>query len=63
MPDPTEPFRRQHLTEINSEPGSREAFEAEHGQIWNTEELSQDFEVIGFLAPLAAESATAKRAH
>ena len=52
MPDPTEPFRRQRLAEINSQPGSREALEAQHGQVWNTEELSRDFEVIGFMAPL-----------
>jgi hypothetical protein len=52
MPDPTESLRRQRIIEINAESGSREALEAEHGQVWSTEELSQDFEVIGFLAPL-----------
>jgi hypothetical protein len=52
MPDDTEPFRRKRLVKINAEPGSREALEAQHGQVWNTEELSQDFEVIGFLASL-----------
>ncbi len=51
MSDPTEPLRRQRLVEINAQPGSREALEAQHGQVWNTEELSQDFEVVGFLAP------------
>ena len=52
MPDATEPYRRQRLAEINAQPGSREALEAEYGQVWNTEELSRDFEVIGFMAPL-----------
>jgi hypothetical protein len=52
MPDATEPYRRQRLVEINGQPGSREALEAQHGQVWNTEELSRDFVVIGFLAPL-----------
>ena len=52
MPDETEPYRRQRLAEINAQPGTREALEAQHGQVWNTQELSQDFEVIGFLAPL-----------
>ena len=52
MPDATEPYRRQRLAEINAEPGSRKALEAQHGQVWNTGELSQDFEVIGFMAPL-----------
>ena len=38
--------------EINAQPGSREALEAEHGQVWNTQELGEDFEVLGFAAPL-----------
>ena len=50
--DPTEAIRRQQLAEINANPGSREALEAEHGQVWSTTELSQDFEVLGFAAPL-----------
>jgi hypothetical protein len=52
MTDPTEAARRERLAEINAEPGSREALEAEHGQVWDTPQLAQDFEVIGFLAPL-----------
>lgn len=52
MSDPTEPIRRQRLAEINAEPGSREALEAEYGPVWNTEELGRDFDVIGFMAPL-----------
>ena len=51
MPDATEAARRQRAIEINAQPGSREALEAQHGQVWNTEELSRDFEAIGFLAP------------
>ena len=51
MPDATESARRQRLSEINSQPGSRVALEAQHGQVWNTEELSRDFEAIAFLAP------------
>ena len=52
MPDDTEPFRRKRLAEINAQPGSREALEAQHSQVWSTERLSRDFDVIGFLAPL-----------
>lgn len=52
MSDATEPYRRQRLAEINLEPGSREALEAEHGKVWDTSELSRDFEVLGFMAPL-----------
>jgi hypothetical protein len=51
MSDPTEPIRRERLVEINAEPGSREALQAKYGIVWSTEELSRDFEVIGFLAP------------
>jgi hypothetical protein len=49
--DPTETVRRLQLAEINAEPGSREALEAEHGQVWDTQQLGQDFNVEGFLAP------------
>jgi len=52
MTDPTEDIRRQMLTEINAAPGSREYLEAKHGQVWSTSELSRDFIVIGFSAPL-----------
>jgi hypothetical protein len=52
MTDPTEAIRRERLAEINAEPGSREALEAQHGQVWDTQQLGQDFQVIGFLAPL-----------
>jgi len=51
MSDATESIRRQQLAEINAQPGSREALEAQHGQVWDTEELRRDFEVLGFLAP------------
>lgn len=51
MSDPTESIRREMLAEINAEPGSREALEAEHGQVWDTRQLGEDFDVIGFAAP------------
>ena len=52
MPDATEPARRQRLAEINAQPGSREALEAQHGQVWDTRQLGEDFNVLGFMAPL-----------
>jgi hypothetical protein len=51
MSDDTESLRRARLAEINLEPGSREALEAQYGQVWTTQELGTDFEVIGFMAP------------
>ena len=43
----------------NAQPGSREYLEAKHGQVWNTSELSDDFEVIGFAAPLVVSEGRA----
>jgi hypothetical protein len=51
MPDITEPDRCQRLAEINAQPSSREALEAQHGQVWNANEISRAFEVVGFMAP------------
>ena len=52
MNDPTETIRRELVQEINAEPGSRQALEAQHGQVWDTDQLREEFEVIGFAAPL-----------
>jgi len=49
--DETEAARRIMVAGINEFPGSREALTAEHGQVWDTTELSKDFEVTGFCAP------------
>ena len=51
MNDPTEAARRARLAEINAEPGSRVALESLHGNVWDTNQLADDFEVIGFMAP------------
>jgi hypothetical protein len=52
MSDPTESIRKELLVQINAEPGSREALEAEHGVVWDTNQLQESFEVLGFAAPL-----------
>ncbi len=49
--DETEAIRKRQLIEINAEPGSREALEAKHVQIWGTSEVRRDYEVLGFMAP------------
>jgi hypothetical protein len=51
MTDETEPIRRQMVAEINANPGSREALQAKHGQVWDTGELQDDYQVLGFMAP------------
>lgn len=52
MSNTTETIRRERLAEINIVPGSREDLEAKFGQIWDTGELSEEFQAIGFIAPL-----------
>ena len=54
MNDPTESFRRKEVARINASPGSREALEAEYGQVWDTKQMCEDFEAQGFGAPYIA---------
>ena len=54
MSDSTASIRMKLQAVINAEPGSREALEAEHGQVWDPNQLADDFEVIGFAAPIVA---------
>lgn len=49
--DETEMIRMVLAREINSHPSSKEALEAVYGKVWDTAELSWDFEVKGFAAP------------
>ena len=51
MNDPTEATRRELLRQINAHPDGREALEALYGEVWDSEELARDFEVLGFAAP------------
>jgi len=52
MNDPTETIRRNRIAEINVVHGSREDLENRYGQVWDTNQLSEEFQVIGFMAPL-----------
>lgn len=52
MNDPTEQLRRERMAEIAAAATSREYLEARHGPVWDTAELTRDFTVIGFAAPL-----------
>ena len=61
MSDPTEATRRQLVAQINAVSGSREALEAQHGQVWDTSQLCDDFEVLGFAAPLVVVRRRAER--
>ena len=49
--DALDQVRVERLVEINSEPRNREALEAVYGRVWDTAQLTAEFEVLGFLAP------------
>lgn len=52
----TDELRKAMVSDINNQVQSldpdmeRERLEEEHGQVWDTEELTSDFEVRGFMA-------------
>jgi transcriptional regulator with XRE-family HTH domain len=50
--DVTEDARREISQGINGNPQGRAGLEAAHGQVWDTEELTQDFLVLAFANPL-----------
>lgn len=54
MNDQTETIRRNRLAEINIVPGSRADLENKYGQVWDTDQLTEEFQAIGFMAPLIA---------
>lgn len=56
MSDPTEQVRKQRVAEINSENNTRQTLEEKHGQVWNTDEMQEEFDAIGFMAPLIVVS-------
>jgi hypothetical protein len=49
--DETENARRSLVAEINSAPGSKEYLEAKYGKVYDTSELQDEFEALGFMAP------------
>lgn len=49
--DPTETIRRQMVAEINAAPSLREELEAKYGQVWDTNQMQEDFQALGFMAP------------
>jgi hypothetical protein len=49
--DDTESYRRARQAQLNAEAGGRQLLEDLHGQVWSTDEVRAEFEVIGFAAP------------
>ena len=52
MSDTTETTRRTLVQQINTDAGDRQRLEEKHGQVWNTQQLQADFDVLQFAAPL-----------
>ena len=50
MQDPTEGIRRFMTQQVNADTSSRDVLEAEYGQVWDTQQLSEEFEMTGFMA-------------
>ena len=62
MNDPTESIRRKMTAEVNAVEGSREYLEAKHGEVWDTTQLQQEFEVWSFMAPFVVVRRRSDRA-
>ena len=48
--DPTEPYRRRRIFELNPGVGRAE-LERRHGRVWDLRGLAADFIVVGFMSP------------
>lgn len=67
--DPTEEYRKGLIGGMRSQQESddpvteRKRLKAKYGQVWNTEELTRDFDVIAFMAPFVSviEEATGRK--
>ena len=49
--DPTETIRREQIQTINRIPGGREDLEEKYGKVWSTDQMTEEFSALGFLAP------------
>lgn len=49
--DSTEAMRRDLQNIINAKRAERKDLERKYGKVWNTEELRNEFSVMGFAAP------------
>ena len=43
----------ERAAEIKEQDIVREALEKQHGPVWSTDELKEDFDVLSFMAPFA----------
>ena len=50
--DVTETVRRELQAVINAAQAERALLEEHYGQVWDSDQIREDFDVIGFAAPL-----------
>ena len=50
-PDASEEIRRHEVARLNRRRQERDKLERVYGQVWSTDELCKQFEVLGFMAP------------
>lgn len=51
MSDPTEAIRRQRIAELNQGDTTRAELEERYGEVWSMNEMTNDFDALGFMAP------------
>ena len=51
MSDPTEAIRRKRTVELNQGDTTRAELEKQYGEVWSTDEMTKDFDALGFMAP------------
>jgi hypothetical protein len=51
MTDDTEDYRRQRQAELHAAQAERQTLEQRYGQVWDADELREQFSVLGFRAP------------
>lgn len=49
--DETEDIRREEMARLASEAAERTILEGRYGKVWDTQQIRDEFEVIGFMAP------------
>ena len=49
--DSTEQIRKVMVKDINTNVQDRAGLESQHGKVWDTKELQEEFSVTGFMAP------------
>ena len=63
LADPTEGIRREMVATLNKDAPERVVLEEQHGQVWDTAQLGEDFIVESFLAPFVGVTRKSDNQH